>query len=500
VSIAGVWAVVALVAGGSAAVAQQRPDAGAAPVRPARGLSYIKTEKAFPTGDRSTSAVLLERSAPVDARPNQEFMYEIRVTNLTRAPIEQLVLTEQFPAGFRARTIVPSPARRDQNQAEWLIASLAAGTSETVQVLGLTERPDELTWCASVTFRTSLCASTRIVEPRLVLTKTAPQSVLLCDEIPIRLVVGNNGTGTARNVRIADTLPTGLATADGRNSFVFEAGDLAAGQTREFSIIAKASRPGEYRNVARAGEDGGLSAEASATTTVRQPALTIRKTAPATRFVGRPAQFEVTVQNTGDAPARDTVVTDAIPAGAEFIGADGDGRFADGRVTWSLGTLAPRDARTIRLTLRPTQIGKLTNVVAARAYCAEASASATLDVLGIPAVLLECSDNPDPIEIGGDVTYEVIVTNQGSALATNIVIECTLPPEVEFRTAAGPTTYAVTGESVRFAPLASLAPKARATYTIMVRGTREGDVRFKVVMKTDQTDTIVEETESTHIY
>jgi D-3-phosphoglycerate dehydrogenase len=46
----------------------------------------------------------------------------------------------------------------------------------------------------------------------------------------------------------------------------------------------------------------------------------------------------------------------------------------------------------------------------------------------------------------------------------------------------------------------TLAPKAAATFTVTVKGVSPADSRFKVSMKSDQIDSPVEETESTHIY
>ena len=53
---------------------------------------------------------------------------------------------------------------------------------------------------------------------------------------------------------------------------------------------------------------------------------------------------------------------------------------------------------------------------------------------------------------------------------------------------------------VSFAPLARLAPGAKATWRVVVKAVKPGDVRFKVTMNTDQLRRPVEETESTEMY
>jgi uncharacterized repeat protein (TIGR01451 family) len=475
--------------------------AAGGPQAPARrGEQVRRTEKAYPTGDKTTSVVLLERLAPAEIRAGQAFNYAIKITNLTRAEIADVVVTEQFPAAFRIGSILPEPTGTGERSAAWEWEKLGPQETKEIRVSGSTEQTEDLTYCATVTFNTVVCATTRVVQPQLALTKHAPAEVLICDPIPLRFVVGNTGSGVARNVRIADKLPEGWKTTDGRTSLAFDAGDLAAGQSREFTVNVRSSQTGRFTNTATAAEEGGLSAEATATTTVRQPVLAVAKSGPDFRYIGRPAKFEITVANEGDAAAANTVVVDAVPAGTDFVTASDGGQLADGKVTWNLGTLAAGESRIVSLTVTPTRRGTVQNTAVAKAVCAEGSASARMEVRGIPAILLEVIDLHDPIEVGGNETYEIVVVNQGSADGTNIVITCTLPAEQEYVSAAGPTQAQAAGKTVRFAPLRSLAPKAKATYRLVVKGVQAADVRFKVSMTSDQVDSPVEETESTHIY
>lgn len=468
---------------------------------PQRKPVLMRTERAYPTGDRTTSIVAIEHLAPTEVRRGERFVYELRLTNLTRADLSELVLVEQIPAALTVQGIQPQPTRLDGNRAVWQIGALQAGASLAFRVSAATTQMEELSYCATVTFAATACASTRVVEPLLALTKQMPADVILCDEIPIRLTVGNRGSGVARGVRITDTLPNGLLTLDGKNAFLVDVGDLGAGQSREFTVPVRAAARGEFCNTAQAAEEGGQTVQATACTRVHKPELAVTKRGPELRYLGRPATFEITVANTGDAPARDAVLVDTIPAGVAFVSADNDGQFAAGRVQWSLGTLEPGASRSVRVVVNPTQRGVVENSAVARAYCAEGAASARMEIRGVPAILLEVVDVEDPIEVGQTITYRITVTNQGSADGTNIRLDCTLPPELDYVSAEGPVAGQAAGKLVTFAPLARLAPKATASYTVQAKGTAIGDLRFKVVMSSDQmSGEPVEETESTHVY
>jgi uncharacterized repeat protein (TIGR01451 family) len=231
----------------------------------------------------------------------------------------------------------------------------------------------------------------------------------------------------------------------------------------------------------------------------KAPAVELSIKCPELRYVGREATFELTVTNKGDAAAHDVVVTDALPKGVEFRSADQAGKLEGATVVWRIGVLEAGQTRTLKTTLLCPTMGTFKNS-ARVAYCAEAVEDCTLEVKGIPAILLECVDDPDPIETGANVNYTITVTNQGSAVATNVVVNCTLPPELEYVGAKGATAATAAEQKITFAPLPSLAPNAKAVYVLTAKGVGEGDVRFQVEMKTDQIATSVMETEATHVY
>ncbi|MHC4469223.1 MAG: hypothetical protein ACYSUZ_07715, partial [Planctomycetota bacterium] len=118
----------------------------------------------------------------------------------------------------------------------------------------------------------------------------------------------------------------------------------------------------------------------------------------------------------------------------------------------------------------------------------------------ISAILLEVIDLSDPIEVGKDVTYVITATNQGSAPATNILIKALLEKSLEYVGNSGTTGGAVSGDTVSFDPLPALAPKDTATWKIVVKAVKEGDVRFGVTMNSDQLTRDVQETEATKFY
>ncbi|HYC76821.1 MAG TPA: DUF11 domain-containing protein [Planctomycetota bacterium] len=466
-----------------------------------------RTVMAFPTGDRSTSVILLEVSAPAEVRVNQPYAYEMKVTNLTNLTIENVTVIDTTAGAFAMKSSTPPAVRNEGGAAEWNVGRMGPGETKSISVQGNATGVGNITRCASVTYNSQACVVTRVVQPDLKIEKTAPGEVLACDPIQLTFRVTNSGTGAARNVVVTDQLPQGWTTADGQRTVTLNAGTLEGGASRDFTAMVKAAAPGSFENSATVKADGGLETKSNVTrTTVRQPVLTIQKKAPERRFIGREIEYEITVANTGDGVAKNTMLEDVLPAGTRFVSASDGGTFSGGKVTWSLGELAPKATKTVRCTASPGGAGQLRNEASARAYCAAAvSANAVTAVEGIPALLLEVIDLDDPIEIGKDVTYEIVVTNQGSAVGSNITIRVGLDEAMKFVSAGGATNAqaaptAAEGGNFTYVALPALPAKQKAVWRVTVRATKAKDARLAVSMNADQIDRPYEETEGTRFY
>ena len=445
--------------------------------------------------------IQLDKIMPREAALNEPFDYSIKVTNLTNASLTNVVIVEELPSDFEFVGASPI-ARKDGNKLFWKIDSLAPKASRQITISGRGTNMTNLEACTTVTHAVQARASVKVVQPQLELTKTAPTEVLLCDPIPVEFVVTNSGTGTAQNVKIIDTLSAGLQTVDGQNEIVIDVGTLAAGQSQHFSSQLRATRTGTYVNKAMVSSASGLVAESIPTVTnVRQPKLKIVKTGPKRQYLGRPLAYEIMISNEGDGPAKNTIVEETIPAGVSSIEATAGAKISGTKLLWELDTLEPGASRKLRVSYIPTTAGTLTNSATATAYCAETvTASMSTSVAGIAAIHMEVIDLEDPIEVGSRTTYLITVTNQGSAPDTNIRIVCVLEDKIQYVSSSGATAGSIMGNTISFAPLHSLAPKGRATWRVVVRGVRAGDVRFKVTMSSDRLIRPVEETEATHLY
>lgn len=485
----------------AAAPVVQPVSSGPCPAyRPNVPAGYNANGLAFPTGDVRTSAVLLTQLVPAQVRVNAPYTYEIHVTNLSSQPLQNVVVTNESLNNLSLNSSEPSFNRGSNNTIQWALGNLEGCQTRIIRVNATATSVGTATDCITVSYNNVLCSNVQVVEPALQLVKTATPEIVICDCTTLKYEVRNPGTGIAENVVIRDTLPAGL-TVDGRNTVEIPVGTLNPGQARAFEVCAKAARPGRYESPATANAAGDLTASAPpVATVVTQPVLAIECKSPERIIVGREATFEIVVRNTGDAPVNNAVISAPIPAGATFISATEGG---DANGNWNLGTVAPGASRTLRMVLRPVGTNSVTVNASATGVCAQQVATnCTTNVIGIPALLLTGSDDPDPIEVGSNVTYTLAVTNQSStAQLTNVTLTCQLEEAtMQYVSQTGPTQGTVNGPTIAFAPIAVLAPKETRTYTIVVKAKAPGQVQLSAEAKSTEITRPLLKVETTNFF
>lgn len=444
--------------------------------------------------------VKVEKMMPKQVMKGMGFEYEIMITNLTEYPLSDVAVTDQMHSNMKFEKSMPM-AKVSGNTLMWNMASLEPKAMQTIRVMVVPQSTGIVKSCADVTYRIPACAQTQVVEPSLVVSKSAPSRVLLCDEIPITITVTNPGTGTAKDVVVMDNLPSGMTSAAGTANMRINVGDLAPGDSKTYKFMAKANKTGSYENMAMA-SGTGLEAESEALIiNVVQPQLDITTMGPKNEYIKRRVSYSAMVKNTGNATSENTTLIANIPSGVADVEANMNGQVSGSRITWKLGDLGQNQSRTVSFSYVPNQPTTLVNTAMAMGECAdEVSDTVRTTVTGIAAILLEVVDQYDPVRVGDNEEYTITVTNQGSSPATNVTITCKLEDSMEYVSSSGASSATLRGDTISFSPVSSIAPGQKVSWKVNIRAVQADDVRFEVKLNSDQLKRDVIETEATNFY
>jgi uncharacterized repeat protein (TIGR01451 family) len=339
-------------------------------------------------------------------------------------------------------------------------------------------------------------------KPALAITKTGTPEIKIGESASYNIVVKSVGSAVAKNVVVTDTVPDGMTAAGGQKTIVFNAGDLAPGQSKSFPVSLRGDKRGNFCNVAVATSSNAEKVEAKACTDVVKHELNITKTtSDKSLLIGKVASYTITVTNPGDRKQTGVVVTDTAAAGTTIVEAVG-GSVAGGVATWNVGDVAPGDTKTLTVKIQSRTPGNYCNTAKVSSTQGAANtAQACSEWLGVTGILTEMVDDPDPIPTGDVTTFTARVTNQGSTADSNdVLLKVKIPDELELVAGSASGNPTISGKTITWAPVKSLGPKATITQTWKVKGVKVGDARTILEVTTSSRQNAIEEVESTTVY
>ncbi len=468
-----------------------------APPAPAPAPAPVATPRAKPTScgvnefTLKSDLLQLVKRVPAEATLGQTVENDIVVTPL--ADCANVAITDTVPDN--ATYVKSEPAAQvNGKKLTWTMDTLDKGSPVTIKVWLKPDHEGCLVTCATMTAIPRGCAATLIGVAKLAISCSMPAAANVGAQLNKVIEVRNTGSAVAKNVVITDTLPAGLSAA---GATTFTIGDLAPGQAKQVTVPLKAAARGLQTNSATAESANAGEAKTECATMVNQPGLAISKDGTKQQFLGRNATYNIVVSNTGDTDLQNVVVTDKAPAETKIVSAEG-ASVSGNTAAWTLASLAKGAKQSLGIVLTSGTAGEHCNVVGVKsAEGLTADAQACTLWKGVPAILLETRDDPDPVSIGDTVTYTIRVTNQGTANDTNIKVVAHFAKEVDPISASNGV---VDGKTVTFTTVPVLGPKQVVTYTITAKGVAAGDHRLKVDLTSDMLTEPVTHEESTHVY
>ena len=160
-----------------------------------------------------------------------------------------------------------------------------------------------------------------------------------------------------------------------------------------------------------------------------KPIISCSKTGPAEVGLCDPVNYCVTVTNTGSCPAEDVIVMDQIPPELEHSS-------GQRTLTYKLGCIEPCQTKKFNVCLTATRLGKACNTIIVTSCNANQCTDTACTLVTQCGVDLQKS-GPKEVKIGGQATYDVVVTNIGNKLLTEVAVTDCAPQTTSIVDAKG---------------------------------------------------------------
>ena len=239
------------------------------------------------------------------------------------------------------------------------------------------------------------------------------------ENVAYTIVVSNDGISDAKQVVITDTLAKGLKFLGANYKGVYDENthtvtwtlDIDSGKTVELKVNVTVEDYGVLVNRVTVGDK-------TSSVDIAVPEIIPDKTANVTDAnFGDNVTYTVTVTNDGDVDASQVVIVDQLGNGLKYVSSSDGGVWDEktNTVTWIVD-LAAGKTKTLNVVATVVGYGNVTNSLAV------GNKTSKINV-NVPEITPNKTvDNKNP-NFGDNVTYTIVVSNDGAADAKNVVVK-----------------------------------------------------------------------------
>ncbi len=424
------------------------------------------TTSVGPQANLSVTKTVTTPPSPNPVSPGQNITYSVVVQNAGPSSATGVTVSDPTPTGLAFLSVTGASC----TSFPCTVGTLNAGQSVTLTsmynvppsysggaivnmatVSGLENDPNIADNTSTTTTSVGAAADVAI-------TKNGPPTVSLGQNITYTITVSNFGPAGATAVAVSDSTPAGLTpvsvSGGGCTAFPCNLGPLAVGPP--VTISATYNVPVTYTGVSpilntatvssASDPNSGNDSATASTTVAAQSDLSITKSGPLSVALGQNITYTINISNSGSLAAANSFLSDPTPAGLNPISVSGGGCSS---FPCALGTIGSGGSVAITATYNvPTGLPSpsITNTATVSTSSPEAnlannSATAITPVSGTAVTDLSIlKAGPAKAALNDFIDFAVIVTNNGPATATNVVLSDPTPPNLLFISNSGGCT------------------------------------------------------------
>jgi uncharacterized repeat protein (TIGR01451 family) len=473
--------------------------------------------------------------SPSPVQAGQNVVYTITAMNNGLSDATGVVVTDTIPADVTFVSASGGAVPDATHTITFPAVSLPAGQTATYQVTvtttGTTASPttDSATVAGNEhdpnTSNNSASQSVTVqaVSDLSIGMTTSSPPTYVGNVLTYTITVNNSGPSSEPAAVVTDTLPANVTVQSATTSIsgvnpivsgnvvTANLGKLSSGgaATVTIKVIPQPAAAGTISNTATISgqniDSNPNNNSVTVPTTVTPSAdLAVSLSAPSAILVGQNLVYTITATNNGPSAATGVVVTDQlppIPTDITFVSATGGAvPDATGKITFPSFGLAAGASLTFTITVQPTPAAVSPPPLSDTASIsgnefdpnlANNTAQQTTSVSpAVDLAVTQFTAAPNPIEVGSNLTYTIVVRNNGPSKATGVTVISPLTGATYVSgsgTVVPSGTVSPQGTSV-VANVGTLAAGASATVTYVVTTTVFGNLTASTSVAANETD------------
>ena len=432
-------------------------------------------------------SLTIEKSAPGQVQVGRPTDFQIKVRNIGTVAAQDVTVFDAIPEGVELVEMQPLAETQSDQQLVWRLGTLSPGEEAKIVMKVIPRIEGEIGSVADVTFRAQASVRTMSTKPIVQMRVDGPPSVLVGQIASINISITNVGTGAAEDLFLDAIIPEEFSHPAG-HELQSPLGTLPPNGSKSITLPLKALKAGRCNLTLTATNEVNVVVDESLPIDVIAPDLDVSIQGPKVRYLDRQATYSVWISNPGTAPADEVEVVLFLSKGLKFVSANNQGQYdrQSHAVFWNLDRLPPDEKGDVQVVLVPDEMGPQKVRAEARdAAGLQRTDERVLQVEGLPELQFSVTDTEDPLDVGGETVYEVLILNKGSQAASQVRLAVDFPLELQPLRGSGTTAVQVNGQNAIGEPIARIAPGEKAIYKLTARGVRPGEPRIRVQLTSD---------------
>jgi uncharacterized repeat protein (TIGR01451 family) len=311
------------------------------------------------------------------------------------------------------------------------------------------------------------------VNQQVTVEAVCPDSVVYNTEFRYELVVHNTGNVAVQNVRVEDEIPAGVryvgsdpAGELNGDKLVWSIGALDGNASKRIAIRVRPTEEGEIRSRAVV----SFTSTVEARTKVTRPRVAVVMSAPEVARAGDEAVFRIKVTNSGTGPAQNMVLKAYLSDGLNY-------KNQGNELVSKLATLPAGESKNVDLPLSTAKAGsQWCQITVTAEGSQDATAKAAVNV--VEPQLQITQTGPAKCLVRGEPTYEITLSNPGTAATDALTVQTILPDGFDFVQASDSGAFNATYRSVTW-KLSGLPAGGTKSVGVKLRAAAAGDVSLR---------------------
>ncbi len=367
-------------------------------------------------------------------------------------------------------------------------------------------------------------ASTSNTRAQLDVSVYGPTTAVVGSQAQFEIQVVNRGAAAATGIVVTDRFDSTLQHAQVSSPIERDLVDLPPGTTGRLLLTLKVVEAGNACQEISVSANGGVTAttrycltavEAPTNQPAEEPSAAAARPAtappvalstprpsgnsplavaidgPPKATAGGTAKFTIQVANDSPDTLEDVEVSSTFETALQPAQATKGYAWKGNALAWKIASLESGKSlrRDVEFKCLRSAPRACTRVDVSAHGVQPSTADTCLEIVGIEtpaaqqpgAVTVSVADTVDPVKVGGETTYQVILSNPTDQPAFDVTMNVSFGDEIRFEGMNGPVEGAIGANAIRFIPIRELrAGETALSFELRFKGVRPGTARLHV--------------------